>query len=240
MYYFLIIALQGYCLYHIWKTGRPFFWIFVIIFLPVVGCAVYLITQAVQKNQVEKIQQELTAVINPTKKITDLEAALAFSDTFQNRINLADALLENKQYDAAIGHYKSALVGNFKNDVYTHMQLMRCYQGLDNKIELLAVGETIKTQQDFIKSPVAFYYAMALDQQGRTEEAQPFFDQIDTRYSNYPERVALARHYSDSNRLNAAKEIVSEILTEADTMGKDSKRNHKTAIDEAKKLMQQF
>lgn len=238
MYYFLIIALQGFCLYHIWKTGRPFFWIFVIIFLPVIGCIIYIITQALQKDDVNKIQQEITTIINPTKKITDLQAALDFSDTFQNRINLADALLEQKQFEPAIGHYQEALKGNFKNDSYVKMQLMQCYYALGRNQDLIQEAEPIKAHPDFIKSPVSFYYAKALDSEGRPEDAQPYFDQIDRRYSNYNERVALVEHYIDSNRLEKAIEIVDEVLAEAATMGKESRRMHKIAIDKAQKLKQ--
>ena len=240
MYYFLIIALQGFCIYHIWKTGRPFFWIFVIIFLPVIGSIIYIITQAVQKDDVSKIQQELTTIINPTKKITEFQAAMEFSDTFQNRVNLADALLENKQYSEAIPQYNEALKGNFKNDVFVKMQLMQAYYALGNNEALIAEAETIKTHPDFVKSSMSFYYAMALDADSRSQEAQPFFDQVNRRYSHYPERVALAAHYIASDRKVLAKEILDELMSESATMGKESKRMHKTAIDAAQRLITQL
>lgn len=220
-----------------WKTGKPYFWIFVIVFLPILGCILYLITQVVQKQGVNKIQEEITMVINPTKKINDLQAALDFADTFQNRVNLADALLENKQYEQAITHYKAALEGNFKNDSFVKMQLILCYHALGDKGAIINEAEAIKEHPDFKKSAVAFYYALALDSVGKKEEAESIFNQVDMRYSNYPERIALAEHYITSARETDAKAILTTIMEEAATMGKESRRNHKSPIDKAQKLL---
>ena len=116
MYYYLIIALQAYCIYHLWKHKTNYYWVFAILFLPVIGCILYLYMHAIKKRDVEKIQNELINVINPTKKIRDLEQDLEFADTFQNRINLADAYLENRDFSNAIVNYEQALNDNFDND----------------------------------------------------------------------------------------------------------------------------
>lgn len=193
-----------------------------------------------QKNDVAKLQEEFTAVINPTKKITDLKAQLEFSDTFQNKVNLADAYLENKQYKEAVEHYRNALDGNFSNDIDVKIQLIKCYQALGDQTWIIDEAESIKDHSDFLKSPVALYYGLALDSAGRSEEAQPFLDKVDQRYSNYPERVKLAAHYADKNQTAKAREILEEIMTEAGTMGKESRRMHKVAVGEAQKLLQEL
>ena len=235
-YYILILLLQGVCLYHIWKTGRPYYWFFVIIFLPVVGSIVYILTQMVQKREVEQIQKELTSVINPTKKINDLKAQLEFADTFQNRVNLADALLEQGNYQEAIAHYRDALSGNFSNDVYVKIQLIRAFHAQGERQWIIQEAESIKTHPDFMKSSASFYYGLALDASGNSEAAQAYFDNIDRRYSNYPERVQLAAHYSDKGHIDKAIEILDEVLAEGATMGRDSSKLHRSALAEARKL----
>jgi hypothetical protein len=88
MHYYLIIALQAFCIYHLYKNKNEYYWIFIIIFLPVLGSLIYLIVNVYNKRDAEKIQEGLATIINPTKRITDLERKLGFSDTFQNKINL--------------------------------------------------------------------------------------------------------------------------------------------------------
>src|SRR5690606_36057552 len=102
MYYYFIIALQTYCIYHLFKNKRSYYWLFVILFLPLIGSVIYLVTQVYNKRDTAKIQDNLVSIINPAKKIKALEKKLEFSETYQNRVNLADAYLENKDYHKAI------------------------------------------------------------------------------------------------------------------------------------------
>ena len=73
MQYYLIIALQGFCVYHCVVNKNHYYWIFAIIFLPVIGSVLYLFMNVFRKSDIDKAQESLTSVIQPTKKIMDLE-----------------------------------------------------------------------------------------------------------------------------------------------------------------------
>jgi hypothetical protein len=118
------------------------------------------------------------------------------------------------------------------------MQLIRAYQAQGETDWIIQEAESIKEHPEFLKSPVVLYYALALDAKGDSEAAQPYFESIDKRYSNYAERVQLARHYIDKAEEEKALAILDEVLAEAATMGKDSRRQHRIAIGEAQKLRQ--
>ena len=131
MHYFLIIALQAYCIYHVLKYRRPYYWILLILFLPVLGSAIYLITQIYNRPNVNRIQEEIVSIVNPAKKVKDLEKRLDFSDTYQNRVDLADAYLDIKQYDQAINHYLQALEDKAQNGFYVITKLVEAYYYTD-------------------------------------------------------------------------------------------------------------
>ena len=119
MYFYLIIALQAYCLYHLYKNKNDYYWWFVILFLPVIRLSsIYLITQVYNKRDAEKITNEINHIINPTKKITDLEKQLQFSESYQNRVNLADAYLEIKDFNNAINTLFKALDDDLQSSEY--------------------------------------------------------------------------------------------------------------------------
>lgn len=120
MYFYLIIALQGFCIYHMYKNRNPYYWAFLILFLPLVGCIIYFITQVYNKRDAEKISNEIAHVINPTKKVKDLEKRLEFSESYQNRVNLADAYIEIKDYNNAIPHYLEALEDKSQKKLLRH------------------------------------------------------------------------------------------------------------------------
>ena len=109
MYFYLIVALQAYCIYHAYKNRKPYYWYFLILFIPLLGSLIYIITQVYNKTDADKIQNEVTSIINPTKKIKDLEQQIEFVDTYTNRIALADAYYQNCDLPNAVVNYKKTL-----------------------------------------------------------------------------------------------------------------------------------
>ncbi|NAS29634.1 hypothetical protein GTQ40_01485 [Flavobacteriaceae bacterium R38] len=237
MLYYLILIFQGFCIYHAYKNGKNYYWFFLIILLPVIGCLVYIFTQVFSKDDVDKAQNEITHLVNPTKRINDLEKRLNFSNTFENRIALADAYLQNNRRTDAIELYESSLEGMFKNDYYTITRLIEAYS-LDNQNEkVVEYAKRIEKSNDFKKSKSQFYYGIALANLEKWEEAEVELKQIDTRYSNYKERIVFADLLLSRNKTEEAREIYSEILTEAEHMKKENRRKHNESIEKARQQL---
>ncbi|WP_298761569.1 hypothetical protein [uncultured Psychroserpens sp.] len=237
MHYYLIIALQVFCIYHWYKNKSDYYWVFLIIFLPVLGCIIYLITQVYNKRDVDKIQEELTTIINPTKKVRDLEKALEFSETFQNRVNLADAYYDIKDFNKAIIHYENAIAKDFQNDKHVLFQLIKSYYFIDDYKKVIFYTEKIKDFVDFKGSKAQFFYGLSLDKVEQTERAEMQLRQIDQRYSNYEERLQLAQFLIDKNKVSEARDLLNEIYTESQHMTKVNKRKYRATIREVEQLL---
>lgn len=240
MYYYLIIALQVFCIYHLIKSRNNYYWIFLIIFIPLIGCIIYIITQVYNKRDAEKITDEITHIINPTKKIRDLEKQLQFSETYQNRVNLADALLENKDYNNAITHYLEALEGNSQNDFYVIKQLLEAYFNIEDFENVVVYAKKIKDHLEFKKSRSQFLYGLAFEKLDKFDEAESNLRAIDVRYSFYNERLVLAKFLMSRNKDAEAKDILDEIHSESQHMTKTNKRLFRTTIQEVERLLASF
>ena len=237
MWYYLIIALQGFCIYHAIKNRSPYYWIFIIFFLSFIGCIIYIITQVYNKNDAEKITSEITHIINPTKKIRDLEKQLEFSDSYQNRVNLADAFLENKDYQNAIKHYQEALDGNFQNDFYVIKNMIEAFYHLEDYKNVIKYAAQIKSHQEFTKSRTQFLYGLALEEEGFTGEAEDNLKTIDIRFSFYEERLVYAKFLMKHGRKERAKDILETLVSEGEHMTKPNKKIYNAVITEAQKLL---
>ncbi len=240
MVFYLVIALQVFCLYHYYKNRGSYYWIFVILFLSALGCIIYLIMEVYNKRDAEKITSEITHIINPTKKIKDLEKQLQFSESYQNRVNLADAYLENKDYQNAIPHYLDALEDSFQNDLYVIKQLIEAYFNIEDCEQVIVYAEKIKDQSEFKKSRSQFLYGLALERLGRFEEAETNLRAIDIRYSFYEERLIFAKFLMSRKKPNEAREILEEIQTESQHMTKPNKRLYRVTIQEVETLLSTF
>ncbi len=237
MQYFLILALQGFCIYHAIKNKNNYYWFFVILFLPVIGSVIYLFTQVFNKKDLDVVQKEVINVINPTKKINDLQKQLDFADTFQNRINLADVLLETGDYVNAIKEYETAINEDYTKDTGVVKKLIEGYSYIKNYDKVISCAEYISAKPDFKRSRSQFLYGLALAEKEQPEKAEEQLRQIDQRYSNYKERYILAQFLIEKGKTEDAKEILLEIVTESDHMSKPNKNKYREVISDVKKLV---
>jgi hypothetical protein len=219
-------------MYHIYKNRKDNFWYYVVLLLPAIGALYYLLTQVFTKGDIEKVTDEIATAIIPSKKVKDAESRLAFSDTFQNRVGLADAHFENGDYENASLHYEAALKGNFKNDYHVISQLMSAKSELQNYEEVIRLAEKIKDNFEFKNSKSQFIYGLALDKLGRIEEAEENLKNIDQRYSNYAERLVLAKFYEKNDKSTKALEILDDIILEAQYMTSNNRRIYKKVVRE--------
>ena len=237
MHYYLIIALQAFCGYHVYKNHKPYYWFFLIFFIPVIGSLIYIITQVYNKNDADKIQSELTSIINPSKKIKDLEKKIEFSDTYANRIELADAYVQNMDMPNAIVNYKKTLEDIDQNDLYARQQLVLCYFQLKDYVGVVEHSEMIKDKSEFKGSKQQFCYGLALKDLGKLENAEKELKQIDRPYSNYQERLELAKFYIENNRGEEGKTLLQEISQESQHMTKPNRRIYRNTIAEVERLL---
>lgn len=200
----------------------------------------YLITQVYNKRDAEKITNEIAHVINPTKKVKDLEKQLEFSESYQNRLNLADAYLEIKDYNNAIIHYQEALEDTSQNSFYATKQLIEAYFNIEDCEKVIDYVEKIKTHPEFKKSRTQFLYGLALEREGNMEAAEANLRQIDVRYSFYDERLILAKFLLSINKNEEAKDILIDVQTESSHMTKPNRRLYRTTILEVEKLLKEL
>ena len=237
MHYYLIVALQGFCIYHAFKNNKPYYWYFIIFFVPVLGAIIYILTQVFNKNDADKIQSELTSIINPTKKIKDLEKRLEFSDTYTNRIELAEAYMQNKDMPNAVASFKKTLEDTVQDDTYTRHQLVLCYFKLKNYTAVVEHAKVIINKPEFEGSRQQFCYGLALKELGKLEKAEVQLKQIDRPYSNYDERLELAKFYIENSRASEGKALLGEISNEAQYMTKPNRRIYRSTIVEVERLL---
>lgn len=92
-FYIITLGLQAICVFHCIRRGTQQKWIWLIVFLPIIGSVAYIFTEMFSGNEVQNLQSGIGAVFNPGGRIKKLEDNLRFSDTFNNRVMLADAYL---------------------------------------------------------------------------------------------------------------------------------------------------
>ncbi|ERJ91973.1 hypothetical protein [Treponema lecithinolyticum] len=136
--YILQLALIIHCI----KTNKPFYWIYLIIFIPYVGGVAYLLVELLpallNSRQLRQTGQSIVRTFNPSVTIKKLEDQLENQDTVSNRTALAQAYIEAQQYDKAVPLLRSCLSGPFADDRATLLLLAQA---------LFADGQTADNTQ---------------------------------------------------------------------------------------------
>ncbi|MES2514698.1 MAG: hypothetical protein V4580_11165 [Bacteroidota bacterium] len=237
-YYYIIIILQGLCVFHSIKRGTQSKWLWLIVFLPVIGCVIYIFTEIIQKRHLSGVQSSIQSIANPGGKISDLEKKFKFSDTFTNRVALADIYLQNGTTEKAIELYEPALKGVFIDNEHVIKQLIHAYHITGEHHKVVALAPKVLKSFEFSKTRANLLYALSLVETGDTVNAEREFIAMDHRFSNYEARY----HYGDfllkQNRKEDAAMVFHEIVEESQHLSRKEKGNSTSWIDKSKKVWQ--
>ncbi|WP_334055706.1 hypothetical protein [Polaribacter sp. P097] len=237
MIYYLLIAFQAFCIFHIYKSRNDYYWYFIVFFVPVIGAIVYFFLEIVSSKNISNTNHKIRNSLNPGKKIKDLKEKLHLADSFQNKSNLADAYRENKNFPEAILYYEKALESISYEDKHTLNKLAKCHFELKNYKKVVeCVGEI--DLDKFFKGTICIY-AISLEQCGFNEKAESEFKKTNIRYSNYPERLEYARFLVRQNNGIDAKKTLDVIISEIDNMIESNKKKYKYVYKESIKLLEQ-
>jgi hypothetical protein len=183
-------------------------------------------------------------VANPGGKVKELEKRFRFSDTFANRVALADAYLQNNVYDKAIELYEPGLTGIFHDNEHVIKQLIVAYYHTKQYDKIVQVAPKISRSFEFSKTTANLYYALALDKIGYAEKAEKEFANMNHRFSHYEARYYYGEFLIRQHKLQDAALVLHEIVEEAQHMTRQEKGNSKVWIDKAeaawKSVMNQY
>ncbi len=233
-FYYLTIGLQALCVIHCIRRGSQNKWIWIIVFLPLVGCLAYLFTEVFTSRDIHKVQSGVGAVFNPTGSIKKLEENLRFSDTFKNKVALADAYLAAGNLDKAIALYEACLTGNFTEHEHVNTQLIIAYFQVNRFDEVIANAKKIYHLPQFARSRAHMLYAISLGYTNNNEQAEKEFRLMKGRFSNYECRYHYGLFLLNLNRQQEASNIFREIVDEASHLNSHEKRNNRTWFNYAK------
>ena len=236
-YYLIILALQAICVIHCIRKGNQNNWIWLIVFLPVIGCLIYFFSEIATRHQVRSISTGVSGMIRPTLSIRKLEENLRFSDTFANRMALADACLAKGETERAIRIYEESLTGAFAENEHGMMQLIRAYYREKRYDEVIRLARKIRHLPQFNRSEANIFYAMSLGSAGHPEEAEKEFLAMKGKYSNFEARYYYSLFLQRNERPEEARQVLTDIKNEIPQLSAVERRHNRAWLPLAKEAL---
>ncbi len=239
-FYYITIGLQALCVIHCIRKNNQQKWIWIIIFIPIVGSLAYLFTEILNRKDMQQMGSGVGSILNPSGSIRKLEENLRFADTFKNKVALADAYLASGQTIKAIDLYESSLSGNFTNHEHVNMQLILAYFQVNRYEDIVATAQKIYRQPQFARSRPHMYYAISLGYLGKSEEAEKEFRLMRGKFSNFECRYHYGLFLDRLGRRQEAAQVFNEIVNEKSHLNSRERSLHSQwfskSRDELKRL----
>lgn len=233
-FYTVTIILQAVCVIHCIRSRNQQNWIWLIVFLPVIGSVAYLFTEVLTRRTIRQVQSGVGEVIRPSGSVKKLEENLRFSDTFNNRIALADAYLQSGQTRRAINLYEESLQGAFAENELGISRLIVAYYQEKRYEEVIRLAPRISRLPQFARSKAHILYAASLGHSGQPEKAEAEFQQMNGRFGNFEARYYYALMLRSYHRSEDGRRILEQIVEEIPQLSPVERRSNREWLRLAK------
>jgi hypothetical protein len=217
----ILLFIQLCFAYHALKTGRPSWWLFVIMGFPVMGCVLYYFIEVFptsrESRKAEKTVRALTRALDPDKVLRARVADLESCGSVENRVLLARECMEHGMHGDAATLYSSCLTGVHENDPDIRFGLANAL-ALDKRFEeALAVTQKLRaTHRSFRTSEVGLVHARALEGANRIDESLAEYKVLADTYPGEEGRWRYGALLVRLGRMPEAKEIFGRMLRNAE------------------------
>lgn len=240
MLYLLIPLLQIICVVHVVRTGRSFLWIYVLLFLPGLGVAAYVVVEILPgwlgTRTARHFGSSTVGALDPGRKLRHRRRALEEADTVDNRRLLAEALVTAGQHEEAMELYRGILTGIHADDPGMLMGMARAAHGLGQyELTLDTVAELGETNPRYQPTEAQLLRAMALEGLGRDDEAASDYAQLVTHAPGEEVRCRYALLLKRHGDRDAAKALFDEVLARSRRAPRHYRRQEQEWIDIARR-----
>lgn len=235
-----LLILQGFCIYHAYTHKADWRWYLLILFIPFIGCIIYLYVNFVNKQNINTVSKGVKSVMNTNYELEQLEKQMEFSDTIQNKTLVADKYVELERYPEAITLYESCLEGFNHSDPKTLKKLIKALYLVENYQQAAFYGNKIKDDKYFLKSEEAICYVWSLFYEAQQNEAETLFKKMDVAFDNYVHRMEYAKLLHEAGRTDEALSKLEEVMAEFDHMESHERRNLRSVTKAIEQLYREL
>ncbi|NII75356.1 hypothetical protein FHW84_003965 [Dyella sp. SG562] len=219
----LSLALQIGCAVHVVRSGRPMYWIWLILIGSYLAVAVYVLAAVLPDLRHDprgrKAASKALQVIDPQRRRRELQRRLELSNTIDNRRRLAEECLELGDYANAQELFQSLLTGMYATEPGFMLGLARAQaEGGDPAKARHTLEALIGANPGFKSSEGHLLYARCLEELGDTEAALEEYRVLADSYPGEEGRFRYGRLLGRHQRHSEAREVFEAQLRRAKLM----------------------
>jgi hypothetical protein len=240
-YGILVAVLDIALIVHAAKTGRFMPWGFVILFLPGIGAAAYVVVELLPEwlgsHKARRAGRQIAGAINPAGRYRQAKEELEIVDTLANRSALAQECLALEKYDEALAQYDAILSQPLGEEPAFMLGKARAEYGLSDAGAAVATLDELKQRwPDYQSADGHLLYAMALEKAGRDDEALANYAAVAQYFPGAEPRVRQAQLLQKLGRESDARALAVDVVRTLSRAPAHVRRNQTQWLARAKQI----
>ena len=216
----LVLLIQFCFVYHVFKTGRPYWWMFVIMAAPVMGCILYYFVEVFpgsrEHRKALKAARTLARVLEPDADLKKRAEELEICGSLENKMALAAECMNHRMYAEAAKLYESCLSGAYASDGTILFGLARAaVEGGDWRKAEQAIGRLKSAAPKLRPLDLRLLEARIHEGLNETEPALGIYREILPSFVGLEARYRYGRLLLRLGRQEAAMEMFDEVVKHA-------------------------
>jgi hypothetical protein len=225
----LMFILEILCAVHVVRTGRPYFWIYLIVFVPGIGMIVYVVAEILPEfmgsPRARAAAGQMAKSLNPGRELREAERRLAMTETAENQATLAEAYLAVGRNDEALELYRRALTGIHASDPAMLFGLARTqFARGEYHAAQRALERAREANPNGMSPESCLLYARSLEAQGSTAPALEEYAALAPTYPGQEARYHYAMLLRQSGLESEARKLFEEICQAAEFAPRHTRR----------------
>lgn len=235
----LSIILQVACGVHVVRTGRPMYWLFILLFFSYIAVLIYFIAEVLPDLRngpgSRKIARKVRNAIDPGRDKRRAELNLQLSDTQANRRELAAESLRHGDYPRAAELYQGSLKGLYATDPDLMLGLAKAQFGMGQpQLARNTLDALIAANPDFRSKEGHLLYARTVEDTGDVAAALQEYEAVVQGYPGEEARVRFGLLLKRNGDPQRAAEVFREILARSAASPKYYQREQRDWIETAR------
>ena len=216
----VVLLIQFSFAYHVFKTGRPYWWIFVIMSFPVMGCLIYYFVEVFpgsrQQRQAHKTARNLIKKLQPDADLKRRAEELEICGSVDNKMALAEECFNHQMYAETVSLFESCLQGAFATDGALLYGLARtAVEGEYWDKAEMAIARLNADAPKFRPQEVRLLAARHLQGRGKTDEALAAYRALIPEFVGLEARFRYGELLQQLGQHEAALQMFNEVITQA-------------------------
>jgi len=235
----LSFILQIACCVHVVRTGRPLYWIFILLLFSYLAVLIYFIAEILPDLRngpgSRKVARKVRNALDPQRDKRRAEQNLQLSDTQANRRELAAESLRHGDYRRAAELYQGALKGLYATDPDLMLGLAKAQYGLGQPRQAReTLDALIAANPDFRSKEGHLLYAKAVEGTGDVAAALHEYEAVVQGYPGEEARLRYGQLLKRNGDTARAAELFKEILARSAVAPRYYQREQRDWIEAAR------